>query len=59
MADQEHRSGTEEQSGGGEGFVESTVRRATDGSTGDDPAPPDEPTSAAMPRRNDAPDEDQ
>ncbi|MCO1657594.1 hypothetical protein [Pseudonocardia humida] len=43
-----------------EGFIESTVRDATLTGAGDDPEPPDEPqAAAAMPRRNDDPDEDQ
>lgn len=42
---------------GQEGFVENVLRDAT--TTGDDPAPPDEPQAAAMPRRGDGADEDE
>jgi hypothetical protein len=60
MADQQRREDADQTGSGGGGFVEDALNRATEGSTGDDPAPPDEPqAAAAMPRRNDAPDEEQ
>jgi hypothetical protein len=52
--EREERSGPEQ-----EGFIESTLRDATTTGTGDEPAPPDEPQAAAMPRRGDGPDEDE
>ena len=55
MADErEDRSGPDQ-----EGFLENILRDATTTGTGDDPAPPAEPQAAAMPRRGDAPDEDE
>lgn len=44
---------------GEEGFLENTLRDATTTGTGDDPAPPDEPQAAAMPRRGNGPDDDE
>jgi hypothetical protein len=50
----------EERSGPGqEGFIESTLRDNTITGTEDDPAPPEEPQAAGMPRSGDEPDEDE